>query len=67
MYPGEVTTQHGAVLEVKLTDGRQVKCKVAGRLKKARVLLRVGDVVSVQYLLDVDEDLQTPTIVSRTN
>ena len=59
--------QHGATLDVRLADGRDVKCKPAGRLKKARIRLRIGDSVRVQYLLDVDDDLQTPTVVGRVD
>ena len=54
-------------MDVRLADGRDVKCKPAGRLKKARIRLRIGDSVRVQYLLDVDDDLQTPTVVGRVD
>ena len=67
IYSGQITAQHGATLDVRLADGRDVKCKPAGRLKKARIRLRIGDDVRVQYLLDVDEDLQTPTVVGRAD
>ena len=67
IYSGQITAQHGAALEVRLADGRAVRCKPAGRLKKGRIRLRIGDDVRVQYLMDVDEDLQTPTVVGRVD
>ena len=65
MYPGQITASHGGTLAVTLADGRDVTCKPAGRLLKARIRLRIGDAVMVQYMIDVDEDEQTPTIVGR--
>ena len=51
--------------DVALKDGRDVRCKAAGRLAKERVRLRVGDEVLVKFLLDIDEDAQTPSIVAK--
>ena len=64
VYPGKIFAVHGKLVDVALQDGRDVRCKKAGRLSQARVRLKVGDVVHVKFLLDVDEDSQTPSIVS---
>ena len=64
VYVGRVVASFGQdKLEVLLHDGREVRCKAAGRLRRERVRLRVGDAVRVKYNLDVDEDGQTPSII----
>ena len=68
VYVGRiVAAQSAKMLDVVLRDGRDVRCKPAGRLSKERVRLRVGDVVRVKYSLDIDEDGQTPSIVGLHN
>lgn len=64
VYVGRIVASFGKEkLDVVLHDGREVRCKAAGRLQKERVRLRVGDAVRVKYNLDVDEDGQTPSII----
>ena len=64
VYVGRIVASFGKEkLDVLLHDGREVRCKSAGRLQKERVRLRVGDAVRVKYNLDVDEDGQTPSII----
>ena len=65
VYPGQIFASHGKLVDVALKDGRDVRCKAAGRLAKERVRLRVGDEVLVKFLLDIDEDAQTPSIVAK--
>ena len=64
VYVGRIVASFGkAKLDVVLHDGREVRCKKAGRLERERVRLKVGDAVRVKYMLDVDEDGQVPSIV----
>ena len=64
VYVGRIVASQGKTnIDVVLHDGREVRCKAAGRLAKERVRLRVGDGVRVKYMLDVDEDGQIPSIV----
>ena len=66
-YKGTIVASLGRQWQVELSDGRVCKAKAAGRLTKPDLFqpLRVGNVVTVRYAVEEDEDAQTPMIVQR--
>eukprot|EP00965_Chrysotila_dentata_P018459 614582-Pleurochrysis_carterae.AAC.3 len=65
VYTGTVIASIGRLFEVKLTDGRVVKGKIAGKAKHARQKITADDLVKVQFAMDMDEDMQTPSIIGK--